>query len=289
MDIADITQASDATRTDLATVLAGRFQILFSADGPSIDYVMGGRVPGKSVVAVTAGTAEYVRALKDAKSWGARSAMLIAPAGQRLFAATGPDGIAAFVSLCHELGLEAWIGGSLEPPDIPRLLEHEPDVICIDSPASDEICALFPRSQEAGLAQAGYGEGDHVLVRDFILPVQIGAYGFEKERPQRVCFNVDAEVRRRSENPEDMRDVFSYDIILDGIRALVSGGHIVLVETLAERTAQKLLRHPDVLSVRVRVEKLDLGPAAVGVEIFRKRPSVGKSRSGLTVKGVKRA
>jgi dihydroneopterin aldolase len=53
----------------------------------------------------------------------------------------------------------------------------------------------------------------------------------------------------------------------------VAQGHITLVEAMAERIAQAILQYKDILAVTVRVEKLDLGPGAVGVEILRKRAS----------------
>jgi dihydroneopterin aldolase len=127
----------------------------------------------------------------------------------------------------------------------------------------------------------GADASDRIIVRDFVLPVNIGAYGFERNKPQRVRFNVEAEVRKLSPHPEHIQDVFSYDIILDSIRTLTAAGHTTLVETLAERTAQRILQHSEVLSVTVRVEKLDLGPGAVGIEIVRRRPvPAARLRSG---------
>jgi dihydroneopterin aldolase len=70
-----------------------------------------------------------------------------------------------------------------------------------------------------------------------------------------------------------MRDVFSYDIITDSIRMIVAQEHIGLVEMLAERIAAVVLTYSRVTSAKVRVEKLDVGPGAVGVEIVRERPA----------------
>jgi dihydroneopterin aldolase len=54
---------------------------------------------------------------------------------------------------------------------------------------------------------------------------------------------------------------------------IVAQEHIPLVEMLAERIAALVLTHPRVVSATVRVEKLDVGPGAVGVEIIRERPA----------------
>ena len=84
-------------------------------------------------------------------------------------------------------------------------------------------------------------------------------------------FDVTADVLRVTNSPEDMRHVVSYDIIMDGIRAIVARGHVELSEALAEQVAAHVLEDPRVMRVTVRVEKLELGPGGVGVEIERKR------------------
>jgi dihydroneopterin aldolase len=53
---------------------------------------------------------------------------------------------------------------------------------------------------------------------------------------------------------------------------VVAQEHIALMETLAERIAALILTYPRVASITVRVEKLDVGPGTVGVEIMRERP-----------------
>jgi dihydroneopterin aldolase len=112
---------------------------------------------------------------------------------------------------------------------------------------------------------------DRILVRDFVTPISIGAYRHEREKTQNVRFNVDVAIVRSPHVAQDMRDVFSYDVVLDGIRMIAAQEHVVLVETLAERVAALILAQPRVVSVTVMVEKLDVGPGAVGVEIVRKR------------------
>jgi (5-formylfuran-3-yl)methyl phosphate synthase len=207
-----------------------------------------------------------------------------------------------FVEACSAHRLLSGLAGSLEAPDIPRLLLLRPGVLgfrtalCgeagrtgrIDPDAVQEVRALIPPETEAGngtgvdhrlLSAHGYvpdpsGDPalmDRVFVHDLVLPVHIGAYAYERSAPQRVRFDVDALIARASQPTHDMRDVFSYDLISDGIRLLVDGGHVPLAETLAERIAAMLLAHPRVLKVRVKLEKLDVGPRIVGVAIERSR------------------
>jgi dihydroneopterin aldolase len=220
----------------------------------------------------------------------------------RLLDHLAPERIPGFVDRARSLDLKVGLSGSLEAPDIPRLLPFSPDFVgfrgalcdrsqrtaSIDADAVARIRALIPEERPMGraatvdyrlLAARGYAPGsvdpalgtDKIFVRDFVLPVQIGAYSFEHGHTQKVRFDVTADVLRMTKNPEDMRHVFSYDIIMDGIRTIVARGHVDLSEALAERVAAHVLSDPRVMRVTVRVEKLELGPGGVGVEIERKR------------------
>jgi FolB domain-containing protein len=213
-----------------------------------------------------------------------------------------------FIAVCRAHGVMAGLAGSLELPDIPRLLLLEPDylgfrrALCAGQDRTAKIAPeavgivrglipLDPRSaahRDAAaskvdyrlLAARGYASDagkdaptDRVFVRDFVLPVHVGAYAHEHGAPQRVRFDVDVKVFRPSHAVEDMRDVFSYDVVVDGIRVLVAHEHFEFVETLAERIAASVLSHPRASAVTVRVEKLEVGTGGVGVEITRERPS----------------
>jgi dihydroneopterin aldolase len=217
-------------------------------------------------------------------------------------------GLRDFVVAARQHDLMTGLAGSLETPDIPRLLMLEPDflgfrgALCgrqdraadIDPQVVGLVRALIPLDPRSPLHQdlaapkvdyrllaaRGYSvepgkdtPTDRIFVRDFELPIRIGAYAHEHEKPQRVRFNVDVGVFRSGHAVEDMRDVFSYDVVTDGIRMLVAHEHFAFIETLAERVAALVLAHPRVGTVTVRVEKLEIGPAGVGVEITRERPA----------------
>jgi dihydroneopterin aldolase len=202
-----------------------------------------------------------------------------------------------FVELCGRHDLLCGLAGSLEAPDVPRLLSLAPDILgfrgalCgghdrarrLDPHAVNLIRELIPREDQHPaddavpalhpLAFARDGATDRIFVRDFVIPVSIGAYAHERGKPQNVRFNVEVTAARPTRPAADMRHVLSYDLIMDAIRLVAAREHIALVEALAERIAEVLLAHPRVVSVTVRVEKLELGPGSVGVEITRQRQS----------------
>jgi 7,8-dihydroneopterin aldolase/epimerase/oxygenase len=113
---------------------------------------------------------------------------------------------------------------------------------------------------------------DKVSVRDLILPVRIGIWGEEQDIAQRVRFTVELSVYPGGHTPGDLSSVISYDFIIDGIKNVLAGGHVLLTETLAERIAEHCLSHPRAAQVRVVVEKLDRIPgASLGCEICRSK------------------
>jgi dihydroneopterin aldolase len=226
--------------------------------------------------------------------------------GKRLLDHMDVAAIGSFVDAVRMHGLMTGLAGSLETPDISRLLLLSPDVLgfrralCggddrashVRADAIDVVRALIPadpRKLNSApallgkidyrlLAARGYSsesredaaDTDRIFVRDFVLPVRIGAYAHERSKPQDVRFNVDVRVVRPHHVPEDMRDVFSYDLVTDSIRMIVAQEHIALAETLAERIAAVILTFPRVAGLTVRVEKVDVG---AGVEITRRKPN----------------
>ena len=113
-----------------------------------------------------------------------------------------------------------------------------------------------------------------LLIRDLVVPCRIGVHEHERHGTQRVRINVRAKVMGDEGPIEDsIANVVSYETIVDGIRAIIAGGHINLVETLADRIVELCLANRRVHGVWVRVEKLDLYPdaAGVGVEVERSR------------------
>jgi dihydroneopterin aldolase len=116
---------------------------------------------------------------------------------------------------------------------------------------------------------------DRVFMHDLVLDVEIGVYTHEKGVTQRVRFTVDVDLLPATGAlDDDIGRAFDYDTIIGGIKAIVARGHINLVETLAEEVAAHCLAHPRAATVTVRIEKLDKGPGAVGVEIVRQKGRV---------------
>ncbi len=112
---------------------------------------------------------------------------------------------------------------------------------------------------------------DRIYVRDLVLDAWIGIHHHEQGDTQRVRIDVQADIAPAARN-ENIRNTLCYDFIIDGIRDIVSRGHIKLTETLAEEIAAHVLGHHLARRVMVRVEKIDRIPGArLGVEIVREK------------------
>jgi dihydroneopterin aldolase len=118
----------------------------------------------------------------------------------------------------------------------------------------------------------------HVFVRDLELDANIGVYHRERGKTQPVRINVDLTVEEGDGPLEDkLSNVVDYGAVVDGIKDILAGGHLNLVETLAERVAAFCLSDQRVRVARVRIEKLQVVAEAmsVGVEIEREAERPG--------------
>lgn len=114
---------------------------------------------------------------------------------------------------------------------------------------------------------------DTLFIRDLVLDCSIGIHPHERTAPQRVRFNIELKILPSgAAHTDDPRHIVCYDALVALIRQVAEAGHIQLVETMAERIAQRCLAFPGVAQARVSVEKLDRFPgASLGVEILRRK------------------
>lgn len=111
---------------------------------------------------------------------------------------------------------------------------------------------------------------DRISLREHIVDVEIGAFQAERGVTQRLSFNVVVEI---ADLPPDLDDdvdlILSYDRVTEAISFELGAERLNLLETLAERVADRILLEPQAERVFVRIEKLDRGSGRLGVEIMR--------------------
>lgn len=117
-------------------------------------------------------------------------------------------------------------------------------------------------------------DGYTVRVRGLVVDFSIGIHAHETRAPQRIQVDVTVECDRPDEGfAEDYGRVYCYEKLCAAIRDLAGGGHVKLVETLADRIAELALTDDKARRAEVTVEKLDVfdDAQAVGVTISRRR------------------
>ena len=135
---------------------------------------------------------------------------------------------------------------------------------------SSEIYLAFAHPKERSEASEAETVHDRISLRDHIVDVEIGAFQSERGNKQRVCFNIVVEVKPFQNKLEDDVDrILSYDKVTEAITTELSVERLNLLETLADRISDRILSEPQAIRVFVRIEKLDRGPGALGVEIVR--------------------
>jgi 7,8-dihydroneopterin aldolase/epimerase/oxygenase len=86
---------------------------------------------------------------------------------------------------------------------------------------------------------------DHVSIRDLRVPAVIGVHDWEREIEQTLIVSVDmvpetADVRQAAKS-DDLADALDYSAVAETIAAVLREGKFRLIETAAERVAERLL------------------------------------------------
>jgi dihydroneopterin aldolase len=136
---------------------------------------------------------------------------------------------------------------------------------------TDEISLAFAHPAERAAATTGVPL-DRISLRDHVREVEIGAFQAERGTTQRIRFNIVVEVAPQTDAIDDDVDrILSYDRLTESIAVELAAERLNLLETLAARIADRILREPQAMRVFVRIEKLDRGPGQLGAEIVRAR------------------
>ena len=117
-----------------------------------------------------------------------------------------------------------------------------------------------------------------VKIRRLIVDMFIGVHEHEKRCRQRVAIDVELELDYPAEgfSKAIYKNVGCYETLVDKIKNLSKEGHVVLVETFADKIADIALDDERVISAAVHVEKLDVFSdcEAVGATIKKSRSAI---------------
>jgi dihydroneopterin aldolase len=114
---------------------------------------------------------------------------------------------------------------------------------------------------------------DYVSVKDLSVPAVIGVHDWEREIEQTLLFSVDmvADVRKAAAS-DNLADALDYSAVASTIAAVVREGKFRLIETAAERVAERLLADFPVTRLRLELRKpIAAGAYTAAITIERTR------------------
>ena len=119
-----------------------------------------------------------------------------------------------------------------------------------------------------------------ILINQLILDAFIGIHDFEKKKKQKIAISLSLDVNDNISGIEHKIENFvSYEHIVADIKSILKKGHIDLLETLGEEIVDLCFKDERVLTIKIKLEKLEVfkETSSVGIEIFRKKKSYNNS------------
>ena len=113
-----------------------------------------------------------------------------------------------------------------------------------------------------------------VLIKELILNLKLGYYDFEKEKPQKVKFSLEANYKdKKPTNDKDLKSIVNYDKLVKLIKKLTKNKHYNFLETLAEDVFDELFKDKRIDKISLQIEKLEIMKdcTSVGIQISKKR------------------
>ncbi len=131
-----------------------------------------------------------------------------------------------------------------------------------------------------------------VQINELVLMASIGIHDHEKIKKQRVSISLSIKaVDNLHKVNESIKNVVSYEMIIKKLKKMCSKGHIELLETLSEKIFDMCFEDSRILSVWMKLEKLDVfqDTKSVGIEIIRERNDyIGKKKESNSVAKLKK-
>ena len=113
-----------------------------------------------------------------------------------------------------------------------------------------------------------------ILIKELVLDLKLGYYDFEKERPQKVKFNLDVDYEdKKPTSDKDIKSIVNYGRIVKLIKKLTKNKHYNFLETLAEDVFDVLFKDKRIGKITLQIEKLEILKecTSVGIQITKKR------------------
>ena len=124
-----------------------------------------------------------------------------------------------------------------------------------------------------------------ILINDLTLDAFIGIHDFEKKKKQKIAISLSLDVNDNISGIEHKIENFvSYEHIVADIKSILKSGHVDLLETLGEKIVDLCFTDERVMTIKLKLEKLEVfkETRSVGIEIFRKKNSDNSIKENLS-------
>jgi dihydroneopterin aldolase len=127
---------------------------------------------------------------------------------------------------------------------------------------------------EIGKSKALFNYEKKILIKELILDLKLGYYDFEKEKSQKVKFNLELDYEdKKPTNDNDIKSIVNYGKLVKLIKKLTKNRHYNFLETLAEDVFDVLFKDKRIGKITLQIEKLEIlkNCSSVGIQISKKR------------------
>lgn len=109
-----------------------------------------------------------------------------------------------------------------------------------------------------------------IFIKNYTCKAIIGYHAFEKVKPQKIRFNVEILSKKKKVIDGNLKSVINYEEIIDKINFFLKKKYNFL-ETFANDFIYEIFRNPNILNIKIKIEKLDIikNTESVGIEFFK--------------------
>jgi len=119
-----------------------------------------------------------------------------------------------------------------------------------------------------------------VFIKDFIIEEIIGFYKHEKEKKQKIIFNIVLDIDQSSlPDEKDIKSIVDYEKITNKLENLTKNKKYNFLESLVEDSFKEIFEDKRIKSIKIKIEKPEAikNAGSVGVEVFKTRKDYEES------------
>tara|TARA_X000001036_G_scaffold244228_1_gene227867 strand:+ start:986 stop:1372 length:387 start_codon:yes stop_codon:yes gene_type:complete len=108
-----------------------------------------------------------------------------------------------------------------------------------------------------------------IIVKDLILLLSVGIHQFEKQKKQKVKFNI--EITTDPNLKPDIKTIVNYENVINDIKRLTKKTHFELLESLSDSIFDEIFKNKKIKKIKLKIEKLDIikETTSVGIEVIK--------------------